>query len=150
MTLLTLMDAVQVHAAAAAAAADAKFKDVAVGFQAAKGKCVRIFYGGERGPEHFPDSRTLNSQMVGQAIVVRGYWPRSDTGTRQQRLMEGEMATFTKELRTRVLGDSQLGGAAVDLVMTPAQCEEAVISSTRYAITDTEIIVDFDEYTLAP
>ena len=79
MTLLTLMDAVQVHAAAAAAAADAKFKDVAVGFGAARGKCVRIFYGGERGPEHFPDDRTLNSQLVGQAIVVRGYWPRSDT-----------------------------------------------------------------------
>lgn len=148
--LLTRMDAIQVHAAAAAAAANSKFVDVAVGFGAAKGRCVRIFYGGEREAEHFPESRTLNSQIVGQAIVVRGYWPRSDTNVRQQRLMEGEMGTFSKELRTRILGDSQLGGESVDLVMHMTRAEEVVLVSTRYAVTDTEIVVDFDEYTLAP
>ena len=65
-------------------------------------------------------------------------------------LTEGEMGTFVKELRTRVLGDSQLGGESVDLVMGLAQAEQAVVASTKYAIVDTEIVLDFDEYTLAP
>src|SRR3990167_4957368 len=148
MDLLTIMDAVQVHAAAAAiTAADAKFYDVAVGFPAAKGRCVRIFYGGEREVEHFDGKdRTLNSKLVAQAIIVRGYWPLPETATKRQRVMEGEMATFVKSLRTRVLGDSQLGGASVDLNMGLAQCEQIVLGAgiggrgatgTKYAIVDT-------------
>lgn len=145
------MDAIQVHAAAAAVTAGgAKFYDVAVGFPAAKGRCVRIFYGGEREVEHFTDKRTLNSKLIGQAIIVRGYWPLSDTGTNRHRVQEGEMAVFVKSLRTRILGDSQLGGASVDLNMGLAQCDQAVLASTKYSITDTEIVVDFDEYSIAP
>lgn len=152
MDLLDLMDALQVHAAAAANTADSssKFYDVAVGFPAAKGRCVRIFYGGERAPEHFPDDKVLNAQLIAQAIIVRGYWPLSETATKRQRAMEGEMAAFVKSFRTRVLGDSQLGGEAVDLNMGPAQCEQAVIAGTKYALVDIEIVCDYDEYPLAP
>lgn len=150
MTLLTLMDAIAVHAAAAAAAIDAKFYDVAVGFPAAKGRCVRIFYGGERRPEHFGDDKTLNSQLVAEAIMVRAYWPLSETATKRQRVMEGEMSTFVTQLRTRVLGDSQLGGAAVDLNVEPAVASQAVIAKTEYAIVELEIVVDYSEYAIAP
>src|SRR3990167_6275436 len=150
MDLLTLMDAIQVHAAAAAiTAADAKFYDVAVGFPAAKGRCVRIFYGGQRDPGYFPN-RTLNSKMVAQAIIVRGYWPLSETATKRQRVMEGEMGTFVKSLETRILGDSTLGGACTDLVMGLAQCEQAVIAKIKYAIVDSTIVVEYDETALAP
>lgn len=151
MTLLTLMDAIAVHAAAAANTADStgKFYDVAVGFPAAKGRCVRIFYGGEREPEHI-EGRTLNSKLLAQAIIVRGYWPLAQTSVSRQRAMEGEMAAFITSLRTRVLGDSQLGGAASDLNMSPAQCDQVVIASTKYAVIDTEIVVDYDETTIAP
>ena len=153
MTLLAKMDALQVHAAAAANAADtadAKFYDVAVGFPAAKGRCVRIFYGGEREPEHFNDAKTLNSRLIGQAIIVRGYWPLEETATKRQRAMEGEMAVFVKEFRTRVLLDSQLGGASSDLNISLAQCEQSVIANTKYALVDMEVITDYDEYTIAP
>ena len=151
MDLLTLMDAVQVHAAAAAiTASGAKFYNVAVGYPVGKGQCVRIFYGGEAELEHFSGDRVLNGVLVGQSIIVRGYWPLPETATKRQRVMEGEMGTFVKSLRTRILGDSTLGGACTDLVMGLAQCEQVEIAKTKYAIVDTEIVVDFDETTLAP
>lgn len=144
------MDALQVHALAAAATANTKFTDVRVGFPAAKGKCVRIFYGGERVPEHFPDDRTLNSKLMAEAVVIRAYWPNADTGTNRQRETEIEMAVFVKDFRTRVLGDSQLGGEAVDLNLSPAAVEQVVIGDTKYVIAELEAVSDYTEYTLAP
>lgn len=151
MDALDLLDAIQVHAAAAAiTAGGSKFVDVAVGFPAAKGRCVRVFYAGEREVEHFESDKTLNSQLVAQAFVVRGYWPLSETDKVRQRVIEGEMAGFVKSLRTRILGDSQLGGEGADLNMGPAQSEQVVVGSTKYAITDNEIVVDYDEFSIAP
>lgn len=153
------MDALQVHAKAAAVAIDTKFYDVAVGFvPVSKGRCVRIFYLGERETEHMPFDRTLTSRVYAQGIGVRGYWPISDTGVNRQRAIEGEMAVFTKDFRSRVLGDSQLGGASVDLEMHPAVADQitldagggvAVSLGTKYAVVDIEIVVDFDEATIA-
>ncbi len=94
--------------------------------------------------------RRLTSKLVAQKITVRGYWPNPETATKRQRVIEGEMAVFVKELRTRVLGDSNLGGASVDLLMSLANTDQVVISSRQYAIVDTEFIVDFDEYTRTP
>lgn len=151
MDVADLMDALQVHAAAAAVtASSAKFYDVAVGFPVGKGKCVRIFYAGETEPPHFPNDRTLNSQLMAEKIIVRGYWPNADTGTNRQRLTEIEMATFVKSFRTRVLGDSQLGGESVDLTLSAAVVEQVVIADTKYAVVDMEVAADFNEYTLAP
>jgi hypothetical protein len=146
--LLDLMDAIQVHAAAAAVTAGgAKFYDVAVGFPAARGKCVRIFYGGEREPERMGGELTLTSQMVAQAINVRGYWPVSETAAKNHRVIEGEMAAFVKSLRTRILGDSQLGGEGVDLAMHLAVTDQVLVTGIQYAVVDMEIVCDFDEHT---
>ena len=137
MDLLTLMDAVQVHAAAAAiTASGAKFYDVAVGYPAEL--------------EHFSGDRVLNGVLVGQSIIVRGYWPLPETATKRQRVMEGEMGSFVKSLRSRILGDSTLGGACTDLAMGLAQCEQAVIAKIKYAIVDSTIVVEYDETALAP
>ena len=146
------MDALQVHAAAAAVTAGgATFTDVAVGFPAARGRCVRIFYGGERNPERMgPDDLTLNSQLMAEAVIVRGYWPLSETAAKRQRIMEQEIATFVKSFRTRVLGDSQLGGEAVDLNLHAAVCEQIIVAHTKYAVVDFECVSDYTEYSIAP
>lgn len=150
MTLLAKLDAIAVHAKAAAiAAGGATFYDAQVGFPASKGPNVRVFYGGEADSPHFPEDLTLTSQIVGQRIIVRGYWPLSETATKRHRAIEGEMATFIKELRTRVLGDSDLGGESTDLVMLHSTTEQIVVATIAYAITNTEILTDFDEYTRA-
>jgi hypothetical protein len=152
VTLLDLMDAIQVHATAAAVAAGGATRyDVAVGFPVSKGTCVRIFYGGERETARFNGDETLNSQLVGQGIVVRGYWPVAVTAVNRQRLIEGEMAVFVKELRTRVLGDFTLGGKAQDaLKMHLAATDQVMIANTQYAVVDIEIVVDYDEYSYLP
>lgn len=151
MTPLTLMDALQVHAAAAAVTAGgATFTDVAVGFPVGKGRCVRIFYGGERRPVRMPDNETLNSEMVAQAFVIRAYWPTPETATKRQRVQEGEIAAFVGSLRTRINGDKQLGGANTDLTLGLAEVDQVVISGIKYTIADAEVLIDFDEYTKAP
>lgn len=150
MTLLDLMDALQVHAAAAGLTASATLTDVKVGFPAGKGRCVRIFYGGERDPERLGGNKVLNASMYGQAIVVRGYWPTASTGVSEQRAIEGQIAVFVKDFRSRVLGDSQLGGKSVDLAMLPAETDQISLAGTSYAIVNIEIVVDYDETAIAP
>ena len=151
MDVLDLMDALQVHAAAAAVTAGGvTFSDVAVGFPAARGRCVRIFYGGEREVEHFTEQKVLNAQLMAEAVIVRGYWPLSETAKKRQRIMEQEIAVFVKDFRTRVLADSQLGGEAVDLNLNPAVCEQVIYARTKYAVVDLEAVCDFSEYPIAP
>lgn len=152
MTLLDLMDAIAVHATAAASTAGgATFYDVAVGFPVSKGRCVRVFYGGERETERFGDGTTIASVLVGQAIIVRAYWPIAETASKKHRAIEGEMAVFVKSLRTRLLGDYQLGGKAQDgLRMHLAVTDQVTIARTDYAVADIEIVVDYDETTYAP
>lgn len=153
MVLLDLMDAIQVHAAAAAAAAystGAKNYDVKVGFPASKGKCVRIYYGGEREPERFPATGP-DWQLAAQAINVVGYWPTNTTAASDHRLIEGEMAAFVKSFRSRIVGDYTLGGKAADgLRMDYATTDQIVLAQTQYAVCQLEIVVDYDEHTYAP
>ena len=150
MSLLDIMDAIQVHAASAAVTAGgSKFTDVQVGFLANRGRCVRIFYAGEREPEHF-FPKTLSSGLMAQAIMVRGYWPLSESAPKRHRAMEGEMGAFVDSFRTAILGDSQLGGACSDLNMSPASATQAQITGHNYAIVDLEIVVDYSEYPIAP
>ncbi|HET7182663.1 MAG TPA: hypothetical protein VFI15_10560, partial [Candidatus Limnocylindrales bacterium] len=140
MVLLDLMDAIQVHAAAAAAAAyvtGPKAYDVAVGYEP-KGRCVRIFYGGEREAEYFT-GYTLTSALIGQSIHIRGYWPVGSSAAKENRLVEGEIAVFVKECRTRIHGDSDIGAKAVDLVMTPAIVDQQTVAGIKNAVCDIEI-----------
>lgn len=154
MDLLDLMDAIKGHAATAAVTAGgATFTDVAVGFPPAKGRCIRVFYGGEREPERFEDDETLNSTLVAQAIHVRGWWPTASTGTSEQRVIEGQMAAFVKALRTALLADQDLGGKAQDgLKVGHAVCDQVNLGGrvgvvgTQYSVVDIEITVDYDEF----
>lgn len=150
MVLLDLMDAIKVHALAVTTGIDSDFTDTQVGFPPAKGRSVRIFYAGERDPERFESSETLTSKLVAQGIGVRGYWPVASTSPSEQRIIEGQMAAFAKQLRIRLLGDSRLTGKAQDgLKMHLAAADQVSISGTQYAVVDIEIVVDYDEFSVA-
>ena len=145
------MDAIQVHALAAANdAGGADFHDVQVGFTPGAGRNVRIFYDGEREPQHFFEGKTLSSQLMAEAIHIRASWPLPETATKRHRIMEHEMSLFVKSLRTRILGDSQLGGGAADLNLSPAGVNLSTVGSRRYATVDMEAVVDYSEYMIAP
>lgn len=147
MDLPDVMDAIQVHAAAAAAAVDASFRDVAVGHPTPRGRCVRIFYGGEREPTKMPFRRSLDSRLVAESVMVRAFWPVSDYSAKQGKALMAEMWGFKDELRTRVLGDSQLGGESIDLEMQMAEADDVLIAGDKYAIEDIEFVIDAGEYT---
>ncbi len=146
------MDALQVHAAAAAVTAGGTaFKNVAVGEVNAAGRGVRIYYDGEREPQHTAGAdETLGDKIIAQAVHIRGYWPVPETAAKRQRVMEGEMGAFVKSFRTRVEGDRQLGGEGIDLELGLASVNVTTIGNIRYVLIDMEAICDWDLYTIAP
>lgn len=150
MALPDIMDKIAVHAAAGALAIDAKFKDVAVGHPMPRGRSVRIYYGGESLPPFFGEGRTLTTRMVGQRVLVRGFWPVSEYAAKRGRVLMREMWSFVHELRTRLLGDETLSGSVTALDMNFADADDAVFGGVLFALIDAEIIVDFAEYVEAP
>ena len=143
-------DAILVHAKAAALAANSTWTNVAIGWPIPNGKSVRVYYGGERTPVRMPHDRSFTGELVAEVIVCVAFWPLSALNTDGAKLMDDEMYTFKHELRTRVLGDSQLGGKATDLEMSYATPDLVVIGNTRYAIIEAQFATDFTEYPLAP
>lgn len=150
VALLNCLDAIQVHALAAAAVIDSKFVDVAVRFPAARGRTVDVFYGGQR-PSNYFGPGSLSSQHVAESIYVRAHWPVAETGKAKQRAMEGEMAVFSYELRGRLDNDFTLGGNCTVLkVLDQVDVGIEVEAKTKYAHVTHEIGLDLGEYPYAP
>jgi hypothetical protein len=150
MTYIAQRDAILVHAAAAAAAADATWTDVAIGLARATGRCVRVFYGGEAAPARMGGARVLNGELVSETVIVAAFLPLADSSIGAYKAAEDQAFAFKHELRTRVLGDSQLGGASTDLLMSYAVPDVVVSNNARWLVLEAEFTTDFTEYTLAP
>lgn len=142
--------AIKTHATAAGAAVTPPLLDVAVGAIPPTTRCIRIFYGGEVAPERMSEGLTLNSQMIAERIVVAAYIAVSTLSAQELEAVETELYTLKHELRTRILGDSQLGGQSTDLVMTLAAPDYIEHGNTRYRTLEVEIIPEYVEYLIAP
>ena len=139
------------HAAAAAAAVNAEWKDVAVGAPIPRGnRCVRIFYGGEAAPQHMGARRDLSGELIAETVDLVAFWTMGTLDEAAAAAIDTEMVAFKHELRTRVLGDSQLGGKSTDLEMSYAEPDYQIIGGARWAILAVEFICDYIEYPLAP
>lgn len=149
MDLATVFAAIKTHAVAAAAAVDATWKDIEIAPPLPRGKCVRLFYGGEREPVHFDGNEVLNAELVAQAVTLRAFWPVADYAKARRRNLMYEMAAWSKELRTRIRGDSTLGGACTDLTVSLADPDDILFGTVHYAIVDTEVLVEYDEFFIA-
>lgn len=144
-------DAIVVHAAAAAAAISAEWKDVQVGAPLPRGnRCVRVFYGGEAAPEHMGGNRVLTGELVAETVSLIAFWAMPDMDESAAKAIDDEMVAFKHELRTRVLGDSTLGGGSTDLLMHYAQPDYLLLGGARWAVLEVDFTLDFTEYTLAP
>jgi hypothetical protein len=144
-------DAILVHTVAAAAAVSAEWTDVQIGAPIPRGnRCVRLFYGGEVQPVRMGGQRVLNGELVSESIMLVAFWalPSLDEGS--VKALDDEAYDFKHQLRTRVLGDSQLGGTATDLEMSYANPDFLVIGGARWMVLEVEFTSDFTEYTLAP
>jgi hypothetical protein len=144
-------DQILVHALAAAAAVNAQWLDVAIGAPIPRGnRCVRIFYGGEAQPQRMGAQRVLNAELVAETVQLVAFWAMSTLDETGAKAIDSEMVAFKHELRTRILGDSQLGGASTDLEMSYAEPDYQVIGGGRWAILGVEFVCDYTEYPLAP
>jgi hypothetical protein len=142
--------AIKTHAIAAGATITPKILDVSIGASPPSTRCVRIFYGGEAEPERMGGGLTLTSRLIGERIVVAVYINLSNLSEQEVEAVETELYDFKHELRTRILGDAQLGGNSTDLVMTLVEPDHIVYGNTRYRTLETEIIPEFVEYSISP
>lgn len=143
-------DAILVHAKAAAAAVDSKWTDVAIGVGIPAGRCGRVYYGGETSPHQMAERRVLNGELVAERVHLAWFWPLASVGTSEYKVIDDEMYAIKHEVRTRLQGDSQLGGACTDLDLEYAEPDVVVIGGNRWLTLDAQIVVDFTEYSRAP
>lgn len=148
MDLATVMSTIATHATTATTAIGGKW-DVAVGPPLPRGLTVRVFYGGERVPPHFEEGHTLSSQMMAQSVMTRAFFPVADYAKLRRKNVMLDMASFAFRMRTLILGDSQLGGQAADLVLLPADTDDILFGTVHYGIVDLEALVEYDEFTIA-
>lgn len=139
-----------VHAQAAAAAVTPAIDDVQAGFAAPSGVCVRIYWGGEGATVRMGAQRTLNSELIGNVTVVELFLPISALEPELAALVDSQAQAFIHELRTRVLGDSQLDGNQTDLEMDYAVPEIVTIGNVRYGSVVSVIHSDYTEYPITP
>ena len=151
MDLPDVLDAIQVHCLAAGNALASPIKDVAVGWPVPRGRCIRIFWGGETKPARMGEHpRSQVGEMVSERVVIRAFWPLSDYGETKARTLIGEMWDLKHEIRTRLLGDSQLGGLTTDFEMGYAGADDVVIGGAAFTFIDIECITDYHDYPIAP
>jgi hypothetical protein len=144
-------DAILIHAVGAATAVASDWTDVQIGAPIPRGnRCVRVFYMGESTPPHFGEGRVLNGSMIAEQVGLVAFWAMSTLDEDAVRALDDEMVAFKHQLRTRVLGDSQLGGKATDLYMGYAEPDWVQIGGARYAVIEITFTLEYTEYPLAP
>ena len=145
------VNAVLAHCVAAGAALTNPIVDVAYAHPLPRGRCIRIFYGGEAEPAHMgSDARVLNGQMVAELIRIVAFWPLSSSGETMAATVEAEVRALKHQIRTRILGDSQLGGLSTDLALSNAITDFGANGGIVYRTLEYEITTDYDEYAIAP
>jgi hypothetical protein len=151
VTYIDQRDAILVHAKAAALAANPTWTNVEIGFPSTlNDKGARVFYGGEIEPVRMGGARVLNGELVSEHVALVAWWAVSNLGIGQAKAIEDEMFTFKHEIRTRVLGDSQLGGKSTDLAMSYAEPDTITVGTARYVLLGFEFTTDYTEYAIAP
>ncbi len=142
--------AIVVHAAAAGAALSDPILDARAAFPVPKGRCVRVYYAGEAEPVHMGGRRVLNAEMVAHRTTIALFLPVSLNDEALAVIVDADLYDFGHELRTRILGDSTLGGAETDLDLGYLEPDLVTYGNTRYLMGLWEVLSDYTEYTLAP
>ena len=142
--------AVKTHAVAAGAALTRAITDVAIAAPVPRGRCVRIFYGGEAEPVRMGTARVLTGELIAERIVVVIFLPIGEYAETLTSAIEDDLYAFKHELRTRIQADSQLGGQSTDLEIGYAATEFLQIGQVVYRTLEMEITTDYIEYPIAP
>lgn len=147
--LVEQMNAIETHVVAAGNAVEPKITDVCIGLPVPRGRCGRIWWDGEA-DERAGRRYSLNHQLIANRIGVRFFWPVSDAAEAAAKNRIFEMRAIAHEVRTRILGDSALGGNSSDLEVENAEADLLNSAGTLYATVSIEITTGILEYEVAP
>lgn len=153
MAFADVLNTIETHAQTAANALSNPIKDVKIGYPKAPqagGRSVRIFWGGEIDPAHIGARRTLNSEMVGDIVVVIAFWSLSSLSEEQAEVVELEARAFAAGFRSAINGDAQLGGNVTDLDLSDATPEFPVLAGAQYRTVTYELATAYTETTRSP
>ena len=93
--------------------------------------------------------RVLNGELVGQRERIAATWPLSDLEPAQVTAIDDEMRALASQIRTRIQGDSQLGGNVTDLDLQYGEPDLVVISGTRHIALTYDLDMAFVEYPIS-
>lgn len=139
----------QQHLVAAGAALTDDLLDVDRGILATRGRQIRYYWDGECPPPQMQGPRVLNGEMVGQRFIIAAAWPLTDLSEAQVTAVDVEMQTLAGEVRTRLQGDSQLGGNVTDLDLEYAEPDLLMIAGARHVVLQWRLMLAYVEYPLA-
>ena len=88
--------------------------------------------------------------MVAEVTLIAAFFPvvLNDEAVTAQ--IDTDLYTLKHELRTRILGDAQLGGAQTDTELDYVEPDLVTYNNTRYLMGLWRVVSDITEYTLAP
>ncbi len=138
----------QAHLVAAGGALTVPILDVTRGLPTG-GRAIRYYWGGEVEPPKMTGPRVLNGQLVGQRFRIAATWPLSDLSPEQVTAIDVEMQLLAGQIRTRIQGDSQLGGNVTDLDLDYGDPDLVLISGARYVAMTWDLDLAYVEYAVA-
>ena len=142
---LVVLDA---HLVAAGAALTSPIVDVRRGLPTG-GRQIRHYYGGEVEPPKMSGPLVLNGQMVGERERIAVTWPLSDLEPAQVTAIDDEMRAVAVQIRTRIQGDSQLGGNVQDLDLQYGEPDLVLISGARHIALTYDLDMSYREYSIS-
>lgn len=140
----------QAHLVAAGAALTDDILDVDRGLPIGA-RQIRYYWTGEVSPPGMGggDARVLNGQMVGERFAIVATWPLSDLSVELVTAIDVEMQQVAHEIRTRIQGDSTLGGNVTDLDLNYAEPDLVIVGNTRCVALRWDLDLAYIEYSIA-
>jgi hypothetical protein len=139
----------QAHLVAAGAALTDPLLDVDRGILATRGRQLRYYWAGECEPPNMGGPAVLNGEMVGQRFVLAAAWPLTDLSEEQVTAVDIEMQLLAGQVRTRIQGDSQLGGNVTDLDLGYGEPDMLTIANARHVVLEWQLDLAYVEYPIA-
>ncbi len=138
----------QAHLVAAGAALTDPLLDVDRGVLTG-GRTIRYYWSGECEPPKMPGPRVLNGELVGQRFTIAACWPLTDLSVEQVTALDIEMQSLAGQVRTRIQGDSQLGGNVTDLDLDYGEPSMLTIAGARHVVMEWQLDLAYVEYAVA-
>jgi len=150
MTTEAALTVLGTHLAAAGTALSRPITDVARGLPYARGRQIRYWWDGETEPVRMGGPRVLNGELIGQRFNIAAMWPVVDGSETANAALDVEVIALTTDIRSRILGDSQLGGNVSDLELDYGEPDLVTIAGGLHLVVRWTLTLDYEEATIAP